>query len=120
MAENTNTNEPANEVYGVLGTGWISIENAMPKPKQRVYIVCENPKYVGGIIRFQTMAEYIPYMTVKEEDYMSEEFAGDGDYNEEDDEYYTPEGFYEWQSEAEMNWKISAKVTHWMPLIALP
>lgn len=37
-----------------------------------------------------------------------------------EDEYYTPEGFYEWQSEPEMHWKISAKVTHWMPLIALP
>ena len=120
MAENTNTHEPANGVYGVLGTGWISIEKAQPKPQQRVYIVCENPKHGGGVIRFQTMAEYIPYMTVKEEDYMSEDFAGDGDYNEEEDEYYTPEGFYEWQSEAEMNWKISAKVTHWMPLIALP
>lgn len=103
MAETTNTHETANGVYGVLCTGWISIEKAQPKPQQRVYVVCENPKHGGGVIRFQTIAEYIPYMTVKEED-----------------EYYTPEGFYEWQSEPEINWKISAKVTHWMPLIALP
>lgn len=120
MAETTNTHETTNGVYGVLGTGWISIEKAQPKPQQRVYVVCENPKHGGGVIRFQTMAEYIPYMTVKEEDYMSEDFAGDGDYNEEEDEFYTPEGFYEWQSEAVTNCKISAKVTHWMPLIALP
>lgn len=105
----------------VCDHGWVSIEEAQPKPQQRVYVVCENPKYdSGGVIRFQTMAEYIPYMTVKEEDYMADEYAGDGDYNEEEDEYYTPEGFYEWQSEPEMHWKISAKVTHWMPLIALP
>jgi hypothetical protein len=48
------------------------------------------------------------------------EFAGAGDYNEDQDVFYTPEGFYEWQSEPEINWKISAKVTHWMPLIELP
>ena len=101
-------------------SGWIPIEKSKPKPQQRVYVVCENPKYGGGVIRFQTMAEYIPYMTVKEEGYMADEFHGDGDYNEEEDEYYTPEGFYEWQSEPDMSWKISAKVTHWMPLIALP
>jgi hypothetical protein len=104
----------------ISNTGWIPIEEAQPKPQQKVYVVCENPKYGGGVVRFQTMAEYIPYMTVKDEDYMSDDYLGYGDYNEEEDEYYTPEGFYEWQSEADMNWKILAKVTHWMPLIALP
>ena len=101
-------------------SAWISINEDQPKPKQRVYVVCEIPKYSGGVFRFQTMAEYIPYMTVKESDYMAEEFQGEGDYNEERDEYYTPKGFYEWQSEPEMNWKVSAKLTHWMPLMELP
>lgn len=120
---NTETNkqtESKPDGYTLLGTGWVSIEEAQPKPQQRVYVVCETPKYGGGVVRFQTMAEYIPYMTVKEEDYMADEYQGEGDYNEEEDEYYTPKGFYEWQSEPEMNWKISAKITHWMPLIALP
>jgi len=103
-----------------LGAGWVSINEGQPKTRQRVYVVCENPQDGGGVVRFQTMAEYIPYMTVKEEDYMADEYHGEGDYNEEEGEYYTPEGFYEWQSEPEMHWKISAKVTHWMPLIALP
>jgi len=58
-------------------------------------------------VRFQTIAEYIPYMTVKEEDYMADEYQGDGDYNEEEDEYYTPEGFYEWQSGPDMYLKIN-------------
>lgn len=106
--------------YTLLGAGWVSIEEAYPKPQQRVYVVCEIPKFGGGVVCFQTMAEYIPYMTVKEEDYMADEYRGDGDYNEEEDEYYTPEGFYEWQSEPEIHWKISAKVIYWMPLIALP
>jgi len=108
------------ELYTLLGTCWVSIEEDQPKPQERVYLVCENPKYGGGVIRFQTIAEYIPYMAVKEEEYMADEYQGEGDYNEKEDEYYTPKGFYEWQSEPEMHWKISAKVTHWMPLIALP
>lgn len=99
---------------------WIPITEKMPNPKQRVYIVCERPKHGGGVIQFQTMAEYIPYMTVPEEDYMADEFHGDGDYDEEEDAYYTQEGWYEYQSEAEVNWKISVKVTHWMPLFELP
>lgn len=92
----------------------------MPNPRQRVYIVCERPRHGGGVIQYQTMAEYIPYMTIPEEDYMADEFYGDGDYNEEEDAYYTPEGWYEYQSEAETNWKISVNVTHWMPLFELP
>jgi len=82
---------------------WIDIEKQKQEPQQRVYVACENPKYGGGIIRFQTMAEYIPSLTVKEEDYMADEFLGDGDYSEKEDQYYTPEGFYEYQSEPEMN-----------------
>ena len=112
--------EGSNDFYTLLGTGWISLENNQPKPLQRVYLVCENPKYGGGIVRFQTMAEYVPYMTIKEEDYMSDEFLGKGDYDEKTDQYYTPKGFYEWQSEAEMHWKISSKITHWIPQFELP
>ena len=99
---------------------WVSIEEIKPQPQQRVYVVCENAKHGGGVVRFQTMAEYIPYMTVKEEDYIADEHQGNGDYNEEEEEYYAPEGFYEWQSEPDVYWKISAKITHWMPLIEMP
>ena len=108
-----------NDGNTMLGAGWISVEESKPK-LQRVYVVCENPKHGGGVVRFQTIAEYIPYMTVKEEDYMDDEYLGSGDYNEEEDEFYTPEGYYEWQSEAEIHYKITAKVTHWMPLFELP
>lgn len=85
--------------YTLLGTGWFSIEESQPEPQQRVYFVCEYTSFKGKIFRYQTMAEYIPYMTVKEEGYMADEYHGEGDYNEKEDEYYTPEGFYEWQSE---------------------
>ena len=102
-------------------SSWIPVTDKMPAAKQRVYIVCERPRYGGGVIQYQTMAEYIPYMAVLEEDYMSDEFAGDGDYDEEKDVYYAPEGWYEYQSEAEIYYRIDPEVvTHWMPLFELP
>lgn len=99
---------------------WISTSEKMPDSEQRVYVVCEMPKYGGGTIKYQTIAEYIPAMTVKEDDFMHEDYRGEGDYNEKEDEFYTPEGFYESQIESEMKWHISSKVTHWMPLFKLP
>lgn len=101
-------------------TSWIPITEKMPNPKQRAYIVCERPRHGGGVIQFQTMAEYVPYMTIIEENYMSDEWEGCGDYDEEKDIYYAPEGWYEYQSEAEIYYQVSARVTHWMPLFKLP
>ena len=98
---------------------WIDINKEKPKPKQRVYVICEYINHNGKIVHFQTMAEYIPYMTLKEEDYMHEDWAGEGDYNEEEDVYYTPEGFYEWQSSADINYLLSTKVVYWMPLFKI-
>lgn len=94
---------------------WISIEDQKPKARQRVYVTCLNAKK-----RYQTMAEYVPYMEVPEEDFMADDYWGDGDYSEEKDEFFTPEGFYEYQFEAEEHYKIHNKVTHWMPLLELP
>lgn len=95
---------------------WIDIEKQKPQQQKRVLVICEKPKYRGGTIKLQTIAEYVPSMTIPEEDYMDEQYWGNGDYDEEKDQYFTPEGFYEWQIEAEMMWRLSDKVTHWMPL----
>jgi hypothetical protein len=50
----------------------------------------------------------------------TEESTGDwdefGDYDEEQDTYYTPEGWYECNEFEETNWKVEFTVTHWMPL----
>ena len=101
-------------------TEWVPLEDKKPAKKQKVYVVCANPKKGGGCTRFQTIAVYIPEMTVEEEAFMHDDFQGEGDLCKLENKYYTPEGFYEYQIEAEMNWKISFKVTHWMPLIELP
>jgi len=103
----------------LIKDGFVLFEKQKPQSEQKVYLICEETLYNGKISHFQTMGIYIPYMTVKEGDYMSDEFWGDGDYNEEKDEYYTPEGFYEYCSAADINYHLSCKVLMWKPLIKL-
>lgn len=99
---------------------WISVEDEMPDAEQKVYIVCQRPKYGGGFVRYQTIAVYIPYMTVPEDDFMDDQHHGEGDYNKSEDKYYTPEGFYEYQFEADVNYRVTSQVTHFKPLMQLP
>jgi hypothetical protein len=96
---------------------WVTIEDSPPKPLQLIYVVCENTDINGNTKRYQTIGQYIPRLTVNSEDYMDSDL--DCDYNEEDDTYYVPSGFYEYQIESDCMWYISSKVTHWMPLFAL-
>ena len=100
-----------------MKTRWIPVSEKMPARLQRVYVVCKDNV---SDVRYQTIAEYVPYMSVKEEDYMHPEYYREGDYNEEEDVFYTKQGFYEWQSESDIYYRISAHVTHWMPLHELP
>lgn len=102
---------------------WILIESKMPKTLQTVYVVVEveiQTKPEVKTSQFQTMAKYVPYLTVPENDFIAEEYQGDGDYDEEKDEYFAPEGWYEYQLESDIHFKLSEKVTHWMPLFELP
>lgn len=105
---------------------WIDINEEQPKPQQRCYVICENVYkelsngiYKEKITTFQTMAEFIPFKTVLCSDYMDENYC-EGDYDEEKDDYFTPQGWYEWNSETDMNWHLSSKVTHWHPLFEKP
>lgn len=106
---------------------WIDINEEQPKPQQRCYVICENiykelsnGVYKEKTTKFQTMAEFIPFKTVLAEDYMDDNFSEIFDYDELKDEYFTPEGWYEWSSSADVNWQLSAKVTHWHPLFEKP
>ncbi|WP_312515995.1 DUF551 domain-containing protein [Anaerospora sp.] len=48
-------------------------------------------------------------------------YEGDADCDEETGKEYWSEGWYECVSEAEdTDWALGAKITHWMPLPALP
>lgn len=46
-------------------------------------------------------------------------YLGDPSYNAENDTYYWPEGWYEWNQHEETHWKIDGEITHWA-LIELP
>ena len=97
---------------------WISVSDQLPAAKQRVYVCVLGE---GKKTPFQTMAEFISKRSVMFEDYCNDENWPDGgDYDEDIDDYWTPEGWYEWQSEPEINWMLGGRVTHWMPLLDLP
>ena len=68
------------------------------------------------------MADYIPAKTVRFEDYCDKNYFNDyGDYDEENDCYWTPEGWYEYQLSTNVNFLISdGEVSHWMPLFEVP
>lgn len=99
-----------------MNDNWIKAEDRLPETRKRVIVAFE-PYQPGNWWR--TVAMYIPAMTVPEQDFMADEYWGDGDYCEEKDQYYTPEGWYEGNVEAETNWKISG-VRLWQPFPDLP
>ena len=86
---------------------WIKTKDAMPKAGLKVLAYFVNEYDKDRIIR----AYYAPRFTI--------ELSGEDDcyeYNEDDDEYFLPEGWYETNEFEETNWHVSAEITHWMPL----
>lgn len=45
-----------------------------------------------------------------------DDFHGDLDYSEEKDEFYWPEGWYEWNEFDDTHWLVDVKVLYWIPL----
>ena len=93
---------------------YVSVEDRLPDTLKPVIIVIEKTKSNGEKTYFKSLARYVPYMTVKEEEFMADEYFAQGDYNESEDEFYTPEGFYEWSYEADIHYRISDPVIAWM------
>ena len=62
-------------------------------------------------VKYPIRAMFIPQYSVEAGDY-----EGDADYSEEKDEYYYPEGWYEWNNYDEINWFVNAEVIKWMPI----
>ena len=90
---------------------WIPTSQKKPEPYKSVLAVYKS--YGRHVVR----VVWIPkFFKVEECDY-----EGDADYHEEKDEYYWPEGWYEWSQEAEINYRlVDDKITHWMHLPELP
>ena len=96
-----------------MGDNWIPIVHLQPASKDRVLVMFTNERGVTII----TIAEYIQPKTVLADDYLSDEWSdGFAEYDEEEDCYWTPGGWYEWQYVPEVNFYLDEKITHWMPL----
>ena len=69
--------------------------------------------------RLIVRAKWIPRFTKVDQGSCEDDF---GEYCEEDDCHYWPEGWYEWNSKDETHWILSGKEepTHWMVLPILP
>lgn len=94
---------------------WISVNDKLPETKQRVIVRFETT-FKDKQLAHATIADYIAPRSVLESDYMDEEYATYGDYDDKNDCYWTETGWYESSYEAEINWKLNEEVTHWMPL----
>lgn len=64
------------------------------------------------------VVEYIVFRIVFEEEYMVEEFLGEGDYDDEKDCYWMVFGWYESSYEVDVNWRLSKEVIYWMFLLS--
>jgi len=88
---------------------WNDVSEQMPDSQHTVLIAVKGNKIP------------IRAMWVKEFDLSAEdwEYNGDEDYNEEDDKFYWPEGWYEWNEMEEVHW-MCKEVSHWKELPNLP
>lgn len=86
---------------------WIKVEDRLPEAEVPVLVFVHLP--TGKTRRLR--AEYAPRFTV-EASYEDEAV----DYDEENDAYWLPEGWYESNEYEETHWAITDPITHWMPL----
>lgn len=97
---------------------WIPVEREKPKANTIVLIIAitETGK------RYRTVAYFIPTKTVLADDFLESGYDSEDlqEYDDELDEYWVKEGWFEYQTVAEIHWHISDKITHWLPIPKLP
>jgi hypothetical protein len=71
----------------------------------------------GKTNRNKLREEWIPKHFAEDD---GDSYQGDADYCGEQDNYYWPEGWYEWNFYEETHWVVEGKVTHWMCLPDFP
>lgn len=101
---------------------WISVNNQLPKPEQRV-MVCAGHTYNDKVYRSITIGAYEDGNMWREESDWNWNFdCNDMEYDEEQDDWKVPKGWYEYcrYNPDGLNWAIDEEVTHWMPLPELP
>ena len=91
---------------------WIPVEEELPEKLKMVFVKCNN----NGKI-YTTTAQFVPEKTVLASDFLDDDSSEDcSEYDEEIDDYYVISGWWEYQTEVDINWKISSEITHWRPI----
>lgn len=107
-------NQPTVNTATIIQNGWISVKERLPEAGVYVLVACKVKMIGGGEKHYICNAFHtskFSYIAKACDDI-------DCDYNEENDEYYFPEGWWE----VIKNWEdyecvaIQDEVTHWMPL----
>lgn len=91
---------------------WIPVSERLPKSSFPVLAFVTNSHGKTRRLRAHWIAKHTEEMWDGDD--------MDGDYSEEKDTTYTPEGWYETNDYEDTHWFIHDPVTHWMPLPAPP
>ena len=95
---------------------WISVKDRLPKPEKEVLVVVEHIGY-----RIVTSAIYEDGTIILEDskccwDDIDFIYGIDSIYDEDNDVYLVPEGWWEYSHYGEYVSHIDGIITHWMPL----
>jgi hypothetical protein len=97
---------------------WIPVKNKNPRGRIKVLVFFINQ---WGKKRI-TIAEFVSYRTIYAENFLHDDCVDNLDLVDIDDSEvaWVKEGWYEYQEETEMDFKIAGKITHWMSLPEFP
>ncbi|PZP97535.1 MAG: hypothetical protein DI587_17200 [Variovorax paradoxus] len=96
-------------IEGYTSDGWTDVAQGLPEPQKPVLLD------IGGKYPIRAMwvaAKTLPVGGGDDDDF--------GEYVEDDDEWYCPEGWYEWNQYENRHWSVGATPLRWMPLPATP
>ena len=85
---------------------WMPENKKPPTQKPVIVVFIENGKQRWA------RAAWVPKFMVEDTNY-----EGESDYNEADDTYYWPEGWYEWNHAEEIHWMLIEDITHWAEIV---
>ncbi len=95
---------------------WISVSEAALKTREKYIVVCKNKE--GKF--YSNLAQYFHAKKVLEEDFISDEEKSITEYDIENDYYWIKEGWFEYNNEGEIEYRIPDEVIFVMPLPQLP
>jgi len=91
---------------------WLSVTDSLPQSCDPVIAFGKNSSGMNRIIRAGYARKFELVTDSDDDDW--------GDYCDEQDEYYAPEGWYEWNDAEETHFAAEFEITHWMPLPEAP